>query len=161
MQDHTTRRPRTTTPPDQRFWKHVTPGAFTDCWEWQGALRNGYGVMNIGGKVVYCHRFSYELHFGPLPEGYCVCHTCDNRQCVNPYHLFSGTKGDNMRDMYAKGRGNTEAKQVPQPRRLDSEKALEIRRLAASNVRYPAIAKQFGISIPMVSLIVTHKRWKP
>lgn len=160
MQDHTTRRPRTTTPPDIRFWKHITPGAFTDCWEWQGALRNGYGVMNIGGKVVYTHRFSYELHYGPLAEGQCALHRCDNRKCCNPYHIFAGTKGDNSRDMYAKGRGNIQAKSVPRVARLTAEQVCQIRQLATQGVKYPALSEQFGVSIPMICLIVTRKRWK-
>lgn len=159
MQNHTTRKPRATIPPAERFWKHVAPGPFTDCWEWQGALRNGYGVMNNKGKVVYCHRFSYELHFGPLPEGYRACHSCDNRKCCNPYHIFAGTQGDNMRDMYAKGRGGKAGTGNRFHPKLSIEQVNQIRQLANEGVRYPAIAEQFGISIPGVSLIVTRKRW--
>ena len=74
------------------------------CWDWQGAICVGYGT--IGNKYKYrgAHRYSWELSNGPIPKGLCVLHKCDNRRCVNPDHLFLGTKGDNNRDRVKKGR---------------------------------------------------------
>jgi hypothetical protein len=72
-----------------------------DCWEWQGYVdKLGYG--RLGKKRA--HRMSYEKHKGPIPAGLMVCHSCDNRKCINPEHLWIGTQTDNMRDMAAKGR---------------------------------------------------------
>lgn len=156
MEDHTTRDPRNPTPTD-RFWKSVNAGLLSDCWEWQGAKRNGYGVMSIAGKVIYTHRFSYDLHYGPLPQGKEVCHTCNNRLCANPYHLFAGTRRDNIKDMYAKGRGNT-ANNYGGPK-ITEDDVRQIRQLAAQGVHYPVLAAQFGVTIPAISLIVTRKRW--
>lgn len=159
MQEYTPRVPRTTTAPVERFWKFVNAGALSDCWEWTGALRNGYGVIRIDGKVVYAHRFSYELHYGPLPEGECALHKCDNRKCCNPYHLFGGTKGDNNRDTYAKGRGKGGSKKGRLRATLTPEDVRQIRQLAADGTKYPALSEQYGISIPAISLIITRKRW--
>lgn len=159
MQDHTTR-PAIT--PTDRFWKYVDAGALSDCWEWTGATRNGYGVLRINRKTIYAHRFCYELHYGPIPEGKEVCHNCpdgDNRLCTNPYHLFLGTHRDNIQDMYSKGRGKGGSQKGRNRTTLVAQDVREIRKFAAEGVRYPAIAKQFGVSISAISMIVTRKRW--
>jgi hypothetical protein len=89
-------------PPAQRFFEGVvkTP----TCWIWTRSTREGYGLIFVNGAQISTHRFSWELHHGPVPIGMCVLHKCDNRPCVNPDHLFLGTKKDNAVDMGRKGR---------------------------------------------------------
>lgn len=76
------------------------------CWVFIGAAQPTGHVQFHGnnGKAVYVHRFAWELAFGPIPEGMCVLHRCDNPPCVNPEHLWIGTKADNNRDRASKGR---------------------------------------------------------
>ena len=94
----------------QRFWSKVCIGAPDDCWEWitckdkYGYGRIAYTVSYKNKKVLTTHRVSWMLANGDIPEGMCICHTCDNPSCVNPNHLWLGTQKENVNDMVAKGR---------------------------------------------------------
>jgi len=88
----------------KRFWSKVE---MTDgCWTWK-AFKNkqGYGRFGIAaGQCVNAHRVSYTIKNGPIPQDLFICHTCDNPSCVNPNHLFAGSRQDNIDDMMIKKR---------------------------------------------------------
>lgn len=94
---------------ESRFWSKVQKG--NGCWLWTsarsgGSHGNAYGFFWVGGKKrsEFAHRVSYKLHKGPINDGMCVMHSCDNPLCVNPEHLSIGTNTDNLQDAAKKGR---------------------------------------------------------
>lgn len=85
--------------PEMRFWSKVKKSLDPNgCWEWTGATSaGGYGQMGLERKIVYTHRFSYEFHKGPIPEGMSLDHLCRNTKCCNPDHLEPVTHKENIR----------------------------------------------------------------
>lgn len=136
------------------------------CWIWTaGKLADGYGQFWYGGTTVRAHRASYEIHFGHIPDGSgyhgaCVCHRCDVRLCVNPEHLFLGTHGDNVRDMYAKGRAVDQRGERHSQAKLTSGQVDDIRRrYATGTVTQRALAREFLVSPRHICGIVRGENW--
>lgn len=135
------------------------------CWVWRRTRNNqGYGTFTIRGKTFYAHRKAWEhANRREIPVGMHVCHRCDNPACINPSHLFLGTRSDNMRDCVRKGRARTP---VPVLRgesngsaKLTASQVLDIReRLAAGAVQLD-VARAYGVSQSAVSNIKRGKAW--
>lgn len=92
-------------PVTERFWENVAKGDKDDCWLWTRSSPNQYGRIDKNGRHILAHRLSYEIHTGEtLTEADCICHSCDVPACVNPNHLWKGTRDKNNKDRAIKGR---------------------------------------------------------
>jgi len=115
-------------------------------------------------EIGYVHRMVWwAAHGGTLiPAGKCVCHSCDNPGCVNPDHLFLGTRSDNMRDMVGKGRHGgpppQRGRQNPSAK-LDYNKAVEIRRMCREGATQREAASAFGVAQATVSKVMRGLTW--
>lgn len=153
---------RPVTPIAERLWAKVERREPDDCWLWLGGtIAKGYGQMGAGRagdgtKLV--HRVAWEAANGPIPAGAHVLHQCDNPPCCNPAHLFLGTNGDNVADMYRKGRGNTGARNGLA--KLDAAKVRTIRLRRAEGETLRALADEFGITIATVCDLAKRRTWR-
>jgi hypothetical protein len=174
---------------EERFWKQVQIS--DGCWEWTGSRRNrfGYGCFNVAGGKVLAHRMAWKIRNGAIPNRLCVLHRCDNPPCVNPDHLFLGTRGDNAHDMEAKERSrhptglangrHTKPERTARGERhgfrlhpeahsrgersanakLTERAVKSIRQLYKRGASAVAIAHEFDVSRSQVFKIVQRKAW--
>jgi len=155
-----------------RFWSKVAKAADNQCWEWNAAKDpSGYGAFKFNGKKTNAHRVAYELEHGPITKDMEICHTCDNRSCVNPNHLFLGTRSDNMLDAYRKGRlpqafnkGGIDRR--PDDRafhaKLTDDQVVEIRNIVRSGAKitYTELGERYGVHRTTIGRIIPGDRWK-
>jgi hypothetical protein len=127
----------------------------TPCIIGKGSFSDGYMLIKRGGRLLRAHRIAYEEVFGPIPDGLCVLHACDKRHCINPDHLFLGTREDNIHDAVKKGRhahGSTNGHA-----KLTEIKVMEIK---LSNAKAAVLAKRFNISIMTIYDIRAGRTWR-
>jgi Pectobacterium phage endonuclease len=148
------------------FWSHVVRSDTSDCWLWGGlSNHSGYGMFftlqsrHIHLRDQLAHRFSFRLHVGDIPVGMCVCHRCDNPPCVNPAHLFLGTKADNASDMTAKNR-QARGERITRAK-LTTEQVIEIRsRYVRGVVTITTLAREYGVSHENIGQVIRRQTWK-
>lgn len=130
------------------------------CWNWQGVITEiGYGIFRRKGKKIKAHRHSYLIFKGEIPKGLFVCHTCDNRKCVNPEHLWLGTNKENAEDAAKKGRMPRGENHFNS--KIKEEDVLKIRNTYKfKKEKYIVIAKKYGVALSTIYNIINKKSWK-
>lgn len=147
----------------ERFWRKVRKGSPDECWEWTGGRTgtNGHGqIRNAQGDKDLAHRLSWQLHYGPIPDGLLVLHSCDNPICVNPKHLHLGTASDNIKEAYDRGLLTPKRGVLNGHAKLTGEQVMRIRYEYAVGQRTQRdIARELGVSQSAIMCIVTHRTW--
>jgi HNH endonuclease len=145
----------------ERFWEKIDRSG-RGCWLWKcGKNQDGHGILfwkfeNDRCYNVSPHRLSYEIHFGPIPDGLQVRHACNNPACVNPKHLLLGTHDDNMRDKAAAGTVKGEKNPAC---KITAADVRAIRKMHAKGSGIKALERRFNVKKSQIHNIVTRKSW--
>lgn len=154
-------------PIKDRLLMHIIVSPISNCWEWQGSKRNGYGRVIVGSrkdgtrKTTSAHRLSYQIYKGEIPDGYFVCHKCDNPCCINPNHLFLGTRQDNVNDRENKHRNIVKVGEENGRAKLTKKTVKDARwERAYKNTTYQVLADKYGVTKKTMINAITGVTWK-
>lgn len=135
---------------------HVDMNSPNGCWEWKGPFNNkdSYGVFDFNKTTAYAHRRVYQLFKGPIPEGLMIRHKCNNRPCVNPDHLLTGTALENKQDSIIAGT-------IALGERVGGSKLknYQVLDIYGSNANGPELAKKHGVSKSLIYDIKNGRVW--
>lgn len=135
------------------------------CWLWRGArTRSGHGLIGAGDYRgnIGTHRASWELENGPIPQGLWVLHRCDIPNCVNPAHLYLGTRADNARDVRERGKPRFGAYKHGEKHwrsRLNAEQVTEIKSALVSGTKVKELAKKYNVNFSTIADIKQGRTW--
>lgn len=143
---------------EELFWAKVKK--MDSCWLWTACLDvRGYGQFSFNRRRISAHRYSYQLAHGKIADDLCVLHKCDVPHCVNPDHLFLGTRADNTADMEAKGRAKYENRT-----KLTPDQVREIRAAPRGPnghlVDGPGLSKKYNVCMGSIHRIVYRGAFK-
>lgn len=130
------------------------------CWDWKGIIEwTGYAKLGIRPPIK-AHRASWLIHKGKIPKGLLILHTCDNRKCTNPNHLWLGTHSDNTQDMIKKGRINRPKGSELKASKINEEDAKNIKILLKNGLTCSEIGRQYKVSRKIIFRIKNGETWK-
>lgn len=141
-----------------RFHSYYKKNNKNGCWEWQRAKAKsfGHGLYSRNQKTIMAHRASWEIHCGKIPDKKCVLHKCDNPICVNPNHLFLGSRAENVSDMVSKKRNSWAKGEAHGKTRLSGS---DVSKIYLSSMTAKDLSKRYKIGETTVYDIKKGKTW--
>lgn len=141
----------------KKFWALIDKTE--ECWLWTKYRdRDGYGKFMFNYKGFKACKLAYILTYGPVPDGICVLHKCDNPPCCRPEHLYLGTQADNVADRVNRGRqlrGESHPLTV-----LNNKEVLDIRRqFTGGRGEQTKLAAIYNVSLAMINRIIRRRTW--
>jgi len=129
----------------KRFESKINKDGAGGCWLWTSASTGRYGIFWVGStpdiyygkRNALAHRLAFELYKGPIPKDMMVCHRCNITLCVNPDHLYVGTRKQNSEDAAKAGLYRT---------KLTKQQVKEMRLLRKQGWYYTDLARRYNIS---------------
>jgi hypothetical protein len=153
----------------ERLFAGYAPEPNSGCWLWlRGLDGNGYANISVKradkfSRAHRAHRLSWEFVNGPIPDDMCILHRCDVRSCVNPDHLFLGTRADNDADMRAKGRHSSpplHAGEKNGQAKLTEGQVAEIRCRYQAGENWKILANEYGVNHRTIWKVGTNRSWR-
>lgn len=115
------------------------------CREWPNYQT--YGKVSFEGKIVKVSRLVLEWKLGrKIKSGFMALHTCDNKPCVEPEHLYERTDADNMRDRSERNQQSWDKQRSPEYREYFGQIMSEVARKPENLERFRRMASAWGKS---------------
>jgi hypothetical protein len=162
--------------PIERFMEKILIDQTSECWNWQACCTSqGYGRFRGKDRIMtLAHRWAYEHFNGTIPNGMCVCHTCDNPGCCNPDHLWLGTRAENVVDRDRKGRqavgdrhgsrlfpNNRPRGMLHKNSKLSESQVVNILdEYQSGNFTLSDLARRYQVNMTTISRIIKRITWK-
>lgn len=139
----------------QHFKSKFIINSENNCWEWIKPEKYGYGRYYHNYKHHQAHRFSWILFKGQLENSNIyVCHSCDNKKCVNPDHLWLGDAKSNFEDSKLKKRHHQNKSKFT----LDQQNEIRIKYKQIQSIK--KIAKKYNVSKRLIWNILNPEKRK-
>jgi len=145
---------------EDHFLSQIKKNENTECWEWTGFLKGGYGYIRVNRKDFAVHRLMFERYKRPIPKNVNVCHSCDNTKCCNPEHLWLGTQQENIKDMINKKRDKKAFGTKHHRCKINEEIARQIKIKFKEGLNMREIHRTLNISYRIVQHICTGNTWR-